>query len=100
MLPPCFQTYEFHLNYVAFMLRNANQLQLNLQSPSQHGWTKCSVTQWMTEYFPRDIEDILSTENGDDRNDDDEVDEEEEFGNGIGENDDYLDIYILKILVE
>ena len=65
MLPPCFANFRLHLqrsNYVAFIMRNANQLELNLQPHSQHGWAEGSIT-WVNEYFPKEIEDVLFTAN-------------------------------------
>ena len=49
MLLPCFGNLELHLkrsNYVTYIFRHANRLQLNLDQPSLHGWVETSV-RWM-----------------------------------------------------
>ena len=65
MLPLCFGNLELHLkrsNYVAYIFRYANRLQLNLDQPFLHGWSETSV-RWMDEYFPNDIHAVLITAN-------------------------------------
>ena len=85
MLPPCFGNLELHLersNYVAYIFRHANRLQLNLGQPSLHGWGKTSV-RWMDEYFPNDIHVVLITANekeGEEvREEGDDIEEEDDF---------------------
>ena len=54
MLPPCNGNLVLHLkrsNYVAYIFQHANDLHLDLDLPSLHGWGETSV-QWMDEYFP------------------------------------------------
>ena len=65
MLPPCFGNLELHLkrsNYVAYIFRHANRLQLNLDQPSLHGWSETPF-RWMDEYFPNDSHAVLITAN-------------------------------------
>ena len=74
MLPPCFSNPEWHIkrsNYVAYLFRYADRLQLHLDPPSLHGWDEISV-RWMDKYFPNDIHSVLIAAN------EEEVKEEEE----------------------
>ena len=77
MLPPCFRNLEWHIkrsNYVAYLFRYADRLQLHLDSPSLHGWDGTSV-RWMDEYFPNDIHSVLiaANEEEDEHDDDDDL---------------------------
>ena len=84
MLPPCFGNLELQLkrsNYVAYIFRHVNRLQLNLDQPSLHGWSETSV-RWMNEYFPNETHAVLITAN------EEEGKDEQEEGDDIKEEDD------------
>ena len=84
MLPPCFGNLELQSkrsNYVAYIFRHANRLQLNLDQSSLHGWSKTAV-RWMDEYFPNDIHVVLITAN------EEEGEDKQEEGDAIEEEDD------------
>ena len=77
MLPPCFSNLEWHIkrsNYVTYLFRYADRLQLHLDPPSLHGWDDTSV-RWMDEYFPNDIHSVLiaANEEEDEHDDDDDL---------------------------
>ena len=81
MLPPCHGNLMLHLkraNYVAYIFKHANQLILNLDTPENHGWEGNS-TQWMTEYFPSNINDILVDANEVVEEEDDDEEEDESY---------------------
>ena len=46
-------------NLVAFMWKMAKSPMLNLEDPSQHGWTGNLEPDWGTEPYPEDIEQLL-----------------------------------------
>ena len=84
MLPLCFGNLELQLkrsNYVAYIFRHVNRLQLNLDQASLHGWSETSV-RWMDEYFPNEIHAVLITAN------EEEGKDEQEEGDDIKEEDD------------
>ena len=58
LLPRCHRNLVLHLkrsNYVAYLFRNAHQLQMNLDSTSLHGWVDNSIV-WATEHLPSDVD--------------------------------------------
>ena len=74
MLPPCQKNLRHHIirsNYVAYMFRHANNLHLNLEASSLHGWSGTSIT-WTEEHFPSDIHTVLLSAN-------EQEDEEDQF---------------------
>ena len=80
MLPPCLGNLSLHLkrsNYVAYIFRHSNNLQLNLEPPSHHGWSDTCV-EWMKEHFPSDIHSVLISENQTKKESEEEVFEDEE----------------------
>ena len=89
MLPPCLGNLKLHIkraSYVSYIFRHANNLQLDLEPSSLHGWTGTCV-QWMEVHFPTNIHSVLITANSgnetkeaEDESDDDceEVEEEDD----------------------
>eukprot|EP00794_Sanderia_malayensis_P012447 gene12447-13734_t len=68
VLPPCNRTTEIHIkraNFVALMWKMAKSPMLNLEDPSQHGWTGDLEPDWGTEPYPEDIEQLLVRDNVD-----------------------------------
>ncbi len=66
--PPCNRTTEIHIkraNFVALMWKMAKSPMLNLEDPSQHGWTGDLEPDWGTEPYPEDIEQLLVRDNVD-----------------------------------
>ncbi len=68
VLPPCNRTTEIHIkraNFVALIWKMAKSPMLNLEDPSQHGWTGDLEPDWGTEPYPEDIEQLLVRDNVD-----------------------------------
>ena len=62
MFPPSIENLKLHLkqsNYVACALQHSRGLQLNLDSPSLHGWDENSVS-WIDPCFSHDIHYVLT----------------------------------------
>ena len=65
-------------NYVATIFNSANTLEMNLDSPFEHGWNENLTNVWSDIAFPEDISDMFFVM--DERNDyenDDEISDDE-----------------------
>ena len=61
-LPPFPENLKLHMrraSYVARIFNSANMLQMDLDSPFQHGWNKNLATVWSDIAFPEDISDMF-----------------------------------------
>ena len=62
LLPPCSSNLLLHIqraNYVAYIYRQADQLQLDLDSPTRHGWNAEGSVVWDDTIYPDDVAELL-----------------------------------------
>ena len=62
MLPPCQENLKLHMrgaNYVATIFNSVNMLQMDLDSPFEHGWDENLATVLSDIAFPEDISDMF-----------------------------------------
>ena len=60
--PPCAAKLHFHIarpTYVANVYRNADQLQLNTDSPVDHGWDAAGNALWNNNIYPDNVAELL-----------------------------------------
>eukprot|EP00794_Sanderia_malayensis_P001870 gene1870-biopygen1697 len=82
LMPPCAANLHLHIArsaYVANINRNADRLELDLESPVEHGWDARGNAPWSPEAFPENVEELLLHAN------------EEDEGDYDGSNDDALE---------
>lgn len=82
LLPPCLGNLQWQTqraNYVAYIGRNANSFQLELDPPVLHGWNEDCTLRWMDEFFPSSIHRVLISANVDYDSDEEDEDDEEEM---------------------
>ena len=66
LLPPCQVNLIYHChrsNYVAYLFRHAEEINIDLESPTLHRWTEDMGMKWADECIPSDIaEQLFSSE--------------------------------------
>ncbi len=61
-MPPCERNLALHsrrANYVAYLFRDAHQLNMNLDNPAEHGWKEDGKVIWSSISFPEDVSELL-----------------------------------------
>ena len=64
-MPPCEANLKLHImraNYVASIFRKADRLILDLGDHKSHGWSDRGQVIWSNDCYPKDITELLLTE--------------------------------------
>ena len=64
-MPPCEANLKLHImraNYVASIFRKADRLILDLEDHTSHGWSDRGQVIWSNDCYPKDITELLLTE--------------------------------------
>ena len=68
LMPPCAANLHLHIArsaYVASIYRNADQLQLSIGSPADHGWDAAGNALWSKKIYPDNVAELLLNVNQD-----------------------------------
>ena len=88
LIPPCQRTLMLHLqraNYVAKIWKSTGTAMVDLQSPTQHGWTEDWDILWTDEMFPENMTDYVVSNEDDDEDDFEDDIEGDVFDDSDGE---------------